>query len=362
MPWGAALARELGILDALAESGSRCLPIWQTYDGREPLEPYDWRSDVPSGDALWGVCHPGLQDVLLEHAAAEGATVMRPAKALRPRGFQGRLSVPVKTESEEVIFSSRLVVGADGGESRVRTWIAANTIRDPVRQMIGGLLLDGVDLDPHAAHIAGFPGGRAMLFRQASGAARAYLVTRPEVARTMRGANAAPALIEACAAALPAGALKNAKPAGPAAFFPGADIFADRIAGDGVVLIGDAAGANDPCQGHGVSLVFKDVHELSRLLLAEEDWQTAVDTFSKRRAGWYEPLRAHAAWEAPLVTGVGPEFDTARDRVALAKERDPPRGGYGAIHALGPEGLPVTNEARRHYLGDDLDDAASAAD
>ena len=362
MPWGASLARELGILDALAESGSRYLPIWQTYDGREPLEPYDWRWDVPSGDAVWGVRHPGLQDALLERAAAAGATVLRPAKALRPRRSGERHLVPVKTEGGEVILSSRLVVGADGGESGVRTWIAANTVRDPVRQMIGGLLLDGVDLDPDAAHIAAFPGGRAMLFRQASGKARAYLVTRPEVARTMRGANAAPALIAASAAALPAGALKNAQPAGPAAFFSGADIFADRIVGDGVVLIGDAAGANDPCQGHGVSLVFKDVHELSRLLLVEADWQNAVDLFSERRAGWYEPLRAHAMWEAPLVTGVGQDSDAARERVARAKERDPLRGGYAAIHAFVPHGLPVTDAARRHYLGDDLDDAATAAD
>ena len=121
MPWGAALARELGILEALAESGSRCLPIWQTYDGREPLEPYDWRWDVPSGDAVWGVRHPGLQEVLLERAAAEGATVLRPAKALRPRRSGGRLLLPVKTEGEDVTLSARLVVGADGGESSVRT-------------------------------------------------------------------------------------------------------------------------------------------------------------------------------------------------------------------------------------------------
>ena len=30
--------------------------------------------------------------------------------------------------------------------------------------------------------------------------------------------------------------------------------------------------------------------------------------------------------------------------------------GYGAIFALGPEGLPVTEAARRRYLGEDLDE------
>ncbi len=355
MPWGTALARELGLLDALAASGSRPLPIWQTYLDRVPRDPYDWRPDVPTGDGLWGVNHPSLQETLLQRASAAGATVLRPAKVSQPcRDRFGRIVVPVKCAARQTEIRARLVVGADGGESGVRKWIGAQTVRDPVYQTIGGCLVDDIDLDPDAAHVGYYPGAAAMIFRQASGRARAYLVARPEHARLMRGKSAAPALIAACAQALPDGALRRARAVGPAAFFPGADIFADRIAGEGVVLIGDAAGANDPTQGQGLSLVFKDVRELSRLLLATEDWQTAIDTFAHRRPGWYEPLRAHAMWEAPLVTGIGPDADAARARVARIKELDPSRGGYGAIHALGPDGLPVTEEARRHYLGEDL--------
>ena len=72
---------------------------------------------------------------------------------------------------------------------------------------------------------------------------------------------------------------------------------------------------------------------------------------------WYEPLRAYALWRGPLFTDTGPDADAARARQRRAAACDPWSNGYGAIHALGPEGLPVTESARRHYLGDDLEEA-----
>ena len=82
-------------------------------------------------------------------------------------------------------------------------------------------------------------------------AARAYLVCQPEAAAAMRGHRAAGAFLATCAAAFPDGAFARARAVGPAAFFPGSDVYPARIAGEGIVLIGDAAGANDASQGHG---------------------------------------------------------------------------------------------------------------
>jgi menaquinone-9 beta-reductase len=133
-------------------------------------------------------------------------------------------------------------------------------------------------------------------------------------------------------------------------------MYSDRIAGERIVLIGDAAGANDPSQGQGISLALRDARGLRDLLLAG-DWQVAIEEFSRRRASWYEPLRAYALWVGPLFTDVGTDADATRTRQRRAAERDPWRNGYGAINALGPEGLPVTETARRRYLGEDLDEA-----
>ena len=47
---------------------------------------------------------------------------------------------------------------------------------------------------------------------------------------------------------------------------------AGAIVAENIVVIGDAAGANDPSIGNGLSLVFRDVHVLCNLLSTEEDY------------------------------------------------------------------------------------------
>lgn len=355
-PWGAAEAARLGIEAVLPASGARPLPIWQTYDDRVPAAPYDWRSDVPSGDVLWGVDHPRLQEALLDLASAEGARVMRPAKAVGIfRNALSGLTISVTGKDGIAEISARLVVGADGKDSGVRRWIGARTLRDPVHHFLGGCLLEGVSLDPDSSHVANYEGGMALIFRHGSGRSRAYVVTRPEVAKEARGRHAAGKILEICGSVFPDGAFANVRIAGPAAFFPTADIYPDRLVGEGVVLIGDAAGANDPAQGQGLALALRDVRELSGLLLAGDCWDKAIHDFAQRRLTWYEPLRAYAIWRGPLVADVGPEADAARTRAKRAAELDPFRLGYGPIHLMGPDNLPVTDEARRHFLGDDLE-------
>jgi 2-polyprenyl-6-methoxyphenol hydroxylase-like FAD-dependent oxidoreductase len=355
-PWGAAEAARLGIAEALPQSGARPLPIWQTYEDRAPRQPYHWRDDVPTGDVVWGVDHPGLQETLFRLAEEAGAMVLRPVKGGRPERMAGaRLAIPLTGEEGPDRLIARLVVGADGSQSGVRRWIGARGVADPVHHMLGGCLLDGVDLDPDATHVSRYEGGMSLLFRHGNGQVRGYVVCQPEVAKKMRGREAAEAMLGVLRTAFPDGAFARARSVGPAAFFPGIDIASDRIAGEGIVLIGDAAGADDPAQGEGLSLAFRDVRELSGLLLEGDDWQGAIEEFAARRPSWYEPLRAYARWQGPLTTDVGPEADAARERARLAAERDPLRNGYGAIHALGPDGLPVSEAARRHFLGLDLD-------
>ena len=361
-PWGALEASRLGIADLLPAAGARPLPVWQSYTDREPNPPYHWRDDVPSGDVVWGVNHPALQETLFRHAGEAGAVTLRPAKAPAPaRERDGAHLLPLETAQGTMTVRARLVVGADGRESGVRRWLGAETVRDPVHHVIGGCLVSGIDLDPDAAHLSDFDGGRALVFFHANGNARAYLICQPEAAVTIRGPHAPVAFLAACAEVFPEGAFARARAVGAAAFFPAADVFADRIAGDGVVLVGDAAGANDPSEGKGLSLALRDARELSELL-AGDDWQAAIEAFARRRPRWYDPLRAYAIWNGPLVTDVGPEADAARARAARAKERDPLLWGYRLIHALGPDGLPVSEAARRHVLGEDLAGPAVAAD
>jgi 2-polyprenyl-6-methoxyphenol hydroxylase-like FAD-dependent oxidoreductase len=233
-------------------------------------------------------------------------------------------------------------------------------MEDPVHHVIGGCLVADVELDPDAGHMARRPGEEALLFRHASGLARAYFVCSPDRAEQIRGQGAADRFLAACAAVFPTGAFDRTRVVGPVAFFPGICTYSDRIAGERIVLAGDAAGADDPTQGQGLSLAFRDVRELRDRLLGTDDWQSAIADFAAARSGWFAPLRAFSLWEGQLITDVGPEADAARYRHRAARERDPLLGGYRAIHALGPNGLAASEEARRHYFGQDLDPADSA--
>lgn len=355
-PWGATEAAQLGLAAVLPQSGARPLPIWQPYEQGEVQPPYDWRSDTPHGDVVWGVDHPQLQECLLQLAEQAGARIIRGAKALAPEHVSGgELHVPVFTSGTQSVIQTRLVIGADGSQSGARRWVGAVTTRDPTHHWLAGCLLERVDLDPDAAHVSRYEGGMALLFRHGSGRVRAYLVCRPESARALRGGNLG-AYLEILQDVFPAGAFARAVQAGPLGVFPAIDTYPDRVAGEGIVLIGDAAGANDPAQGQGLALALRDVRELSGLLLAERDWQTAIATFAQRRERWYAPLRAYARWQGPLVSDVGDAADAARERARSAAERDSWRYGYGGIQAFGPDGLPVTEAARRHFLGLDLDE------
>ena len=349
-PWGVAEAERAGLLPVLQAAGANPLPVWQTYTNRKPDEPYHWADDSVGGHVEMGVYHPALQDASLQWAAEQGATVFRPATAVAGRVGK-EPEVTLEADGRTTTLSARLLVGADGRYSRVRQWIGATTEKDPVHHRFGGGLLQGVQLDASSAHAGSYPGGRAYLLPQGNGKARAYVVISPERLEEKQ-AQRPEQFIAVCASVLPEGALEGVTPAGPVAFFPNADIWSSKLTAPGVVLIGDAAGANDPSVGNGLSLVYRDVRTLRDLLLSTGDWDNATEEYARRRQQDLSVLRAHAQWLAKLTTEEGPEADERRQRVARARELDPTAGGFALIFARGPDGLVADEAARRRFFGE----------
>lgn len=361
-PWGAAEADRLGLVPVLSAAGAQPLPVWQRYADRAPTPPYRWSDDVPAGHVEWGVPHPALQAALLAEAVSRGARVVRPARVTGHRATpRGTAELAVVGPDIEATIRARLVVGADGSRSAARRWLGAATRSDPIHHAIGGCLLEGVALDQASTHQAYPPGAMVAVFPQGGGRARAYLVCDPARAATFRGPGAAASFVAACAATLPEGGFAKAIPVGPVGFFPGIDVWADRLAGDGLVLVGDAAGANDPSQGHGLSLAFRDARELRDLLLDGADWTAAIGAFAERRTAYVAPLRAHARWAGVLTTEQGAAADARRERVARARETDPSAGGFAGIYAFGPDGLVADEAARRRFFGEEPVPASPAA-
>jgi 2-polyprenyl-6-methoxyphenol hydroxylase-like FAD-dependent oxidoreductase len=358
-PWGVRELRALGLVDLLHDAGANELSNWANYSNRTLGDAgrYDGLGPgVPNELALY---HPAMQTALVEHAGRCGVRLLRPARVRNfTRAPEPQLRVATETALYEV--RARIVIGADGRHSTVRRWIGARPLHAPVHHQIGGCLLDGVSLAEDTFHTAGFAGGMVLIFPQGNGRVRTYVVGNDTVVAPLRGRARAADYIALCASIFPEGAFADARTAGPLAFFPNADVWADRLYHDRVVLIGDAAGANDPSGGHGLSLCFRDVREIRDHLLNEPNWDVAMRAYASNRATYYEVLRTYLEWLGRLITEVGPEAEDRRARVSRARAIDPSRGGFARMDVSGPDGLVVDEMARRHYFGEDLEEISRA--
>jgi 2-polyprenyl-6-methoxyphenol hydroxylase-like FAD-dependent oxidoreductase len=93
---------------------------------------------------------------------------------------------------------------------------------------------------------------------------------------------------------------RGVTPTGPCATFPGDD---SRVRGpyaDGVLLVGDAAGYDNPLQGFGLSMAMRDAREVVGILLSSQSW--ADEAFSSyiesraRRQRWANVSNALEVW------------------------------------------------------------------
>jgi 2-polyprenyl-6-methoxyphenol hydroxylase-like FAD-dependent oxidoreductase len=353
-PWGYREVKALGLETTLFAAGAIELPIWQLYTDRVADEPYLWESDPVNPMPEVTVSHPALQDALIADAANAGATIYRPAKATLVAGIEPP-EIEVTSGDRSTLLKPRLIVGADGRNSAVRKWMKATWNRDPAHHWLAGALFDRVELEEGKTHGANFEGGRTFIFPQGNGIARAYVVASNELASGIKGSDRASRIVEICAAALPEGMMTNARSIGPVAKIRNSDVWSNAIAEMPFVLIGDAAGANDPSVGQGLSLVFRDARELRDLLLDRADWSQSIAEFARRRRTYFEVLRAHATWTGILTVETGPEADRRRDRVERAREIDKSAGGFAMIFSRGPDGLEINDETRRHFFGEDID-------
>jgi 2-polyprenyl-6-methoxyphenol hydroxylase-like FAD-dependent oxidoreductase len=113
---------------------------------------------------------------------------------------------------------------------------------------------------------------------------------------------------------------------------------------DGVVLVGDAAGYNDPMQGQGLSITLRDVRIVRDLLLAERPSARALASYPAERRERMRRLRFAAA----LVSRLFAEFRAAeravravRAEIFARQEKDPTLGMSAMSAFTGPEALPA---------------------
>ena len=353
-PYGVADALLMGLHDLFAQAETIEIPEVQTYENQQVIETYTWATDSVDGLSEIGFLHPRMQEAAFTWAAAQGATMLRPAKAT---GFaaNGVSAVTVAQDGQEVEYRARLIVGADGKQSLVRRWTGGDSVADAEHHRFGGVLVTGVKTNDRQADNVGRVAIEAVnWFAVSAEETRLYVVMTAERLRETGVGSSFTALIDFASQVMPEGALDGVEQAGPIGFFANSDTWASQVAGNDVVLVGDAAGAPDPTIGHGTALLFHDVRALSELLLAERNWSAACAAYAQRRDRYYAVVRANDRWKNQVSMDTGDDADRLREGNARAKDLDPTLGGFELLEARGPDGLVADETARRMYFGEDL--------
>jgi 2-polyprenyl-6-methoxyphenol hydroxylase-like FAD-dependent oxidoreductase len=269
MPWGVKEARNLGVEQVLLDAGAHVAPAWLQYvegAGEPAVLPMSMMIEGIPGTL--NLRHPDACQALIDAAAAAGATVVRDVHDVRLRAGQP-VSVTYSTDRAGEAHA-RLVVGADGRSSTVRRQAGISLRRDDPANYIAGLLVDGLAGIPDDHDVMVGEGDLLLLmFHQGGGRARLYVCVGRSGQRRFAGPGAVARFLAAWRpGCYPLSELVAAgSPAGPCATYPGDDTWTDTPFADGVVLVGDAAGYNDPIVGQGLSIALRDARIVRDLIL-----------------------------------------------------------------------------------------------
>jgi 2-polyprenyl-6-methoxyphenol hydroxylase-like FAD-dependent oxidoreductase len=365
-PWGVTETRRLGLYDLLRGAGGHHIGRHITYDeGRDPAQAEAMALPLsifaPDTPGPLTIGHPHHCQTLFDEAARAGATMLREVE-VGELTFGAAPSVAYRHGGADHLVRARLIVGADGRTSSVREAAGIALRQDKPHHMFAGLLVDGVEgWDPDAQAI-GTEGDFAFLtFPQAAGRARVYGSFSLDGRRRFATPEGPRAFLDAfrmrCAPANDS--IAAGTPAGPLLAYFNNDAWTDEPFSEGAVLVGDAAGWNDPIIGQGLSITYRDVRIVSDILKDASNWTpTAFAPYAEERAERMRRLRFAAA----VTSVIDAEFDERgrdrRENYFARAATDPGLGARGLAVMGGPELCPpeiFTEEHWRAVTGDPMD-------
>ncbi len=349
-PWGVSAARALGIYDHLGATCGNQTRYWTTWVGGSPAFNRDLEETTPHRLGSFNFYHPAMQEALVQLAVNAGAEVRRgvTVDTVVPGDPP---SVHFQEGGRDTSLAARIVVGADGRNSQIRSGGGFYVKCDPDRLLIAGLLLEGIPAPEDATHLGVGPAGSTLIAPLGGKRARVYFMYRKaDGLRHLSGEQKLNEFLACCrSTGVPSAWLDAVSPAGPLAEFNGADHWVDQPARDGVVLIGDAAAASDPDWGTGLSLTLLDVLHLRDCLCAASDWRAAIPRYAGEHDRYYGALYQVTQCWAELIWTTGQAADERRNRVLPWLLTEPK--GVPDVIGLGPES-PTDEQARRLFFGE----------
>lgn len=325
-PWGCTEAKRLGLFELLLAGCGREVPKLVYYLDGVAIPTIDLRSAQPHLEPSLAFRHAEMQEALITEAASAGATVWRPAKlaALTP-GDAPAAEIEVNGTIRTV--RARLIVGADGRDSLVAHLAGFERLRDPDELLAAGLIVQGEMDTQGGIHFWFGPrvGRGAAVCEVASGFYRLYLFHHTDATPRRLSGNRD---VEAAFAYLsdsgvPGEWLVGAQLDGPLATFDGAHKWVARPYRDGVVLVGDAAGASDPTWGSGLGRTLRDVRLLRDALVADPDWRRAAEAYAEQHDDFWDRLHDVERLTAAALMSAGPDGPDRRARAFEILEQVP---------------------------------------
>jgi 2-polyprenyl-6-methoxyphenol hydroxylase-like FAD-dependent oxidoreductase len=330
-PWGVVELRRLGLYERFIAAGGHHLSRHIGYDELVPAPDASART-LPLVDLLPGVpgplCleHVVMQNEALAQAAESGACVRRGVSDVRVAAGR-RPSVAFADGEARETVATRLVVGADGRSSTVRRQLGIALEEAPIDHLIAGLLIDGAHGWPEDLQAVGKVGDiHYLIFPQGDGKARLYA----DFAAADRGRYTGPGGADRMLAAFAMScvpqseAIATARPVGPCRSYPSQDAWIDEPYVEGAVLIGDAAGYNDPIIGQGLSITLRDARMVGEILTATTDWTAErFAPYASERRERLRRLRASAEFATTLNARFEPQDVVRRARAIERIAADP---------------------------------------
>jgi menaquinone-9 beta-reductase len=302
------------------------------------------------------LAHPAACEALAMAATSSGARMLRGVSHVEVTPGEPP-QVSYRLDGAARKLTCRLVVGADGRSSRVRRQANVRLKRAPGTHLVAGLLVDDLDIDPRRNVVGIGEDVWMVTFPQGEGRARVYLCPGTEDPQRYSGeAGIERFLTASCFDVVTDGhRWAEATSIGPCRTFPAEDTWTDRPFAEGVVLIGDAAGYNDPLIGQGLALALRDVRTVSERILSSRTWHTATFlAYGVERAERLRRMRSVARLYAAVATTFGPEGRQLRRDLAKRQRDDPVLLAPTMAIFMGPDHVDpsICSEAfRRHYLG-----------
>ena len=348
-PWGVAEVKSLGLYDLYMQNGGHHLGRHITFsEGVAPddaaCRALDLSTLLPEVPGPLCLGHPRMCTLLNEAAVAAGARLLR---SVRRTEVLAGATPTVRFEHAGVAHTLRpkLVVGADGRNGLTRQQLGMALHEDPQHHWFSGMLVEDVQGWPADLQCISTEGDvNALVFPQSGSRVRLYLGFATAQRGRFHGATGPHQFLEAFALKSIPGVegIVRGRPAGPCNVYPNHDTWIDVPCAPGVVLIGDAAGRNDPITGQGLSITHRDVRLLRDILLSSSNWSgQAFAPYARERAERMRRLRFAAAMTSVREAEFGPEASVRRHRLHALSLQQPSLMAATFAAFIGPDALPA---------------------